>query len=405
MTEKFDSKERIIRSFDEIRVGDEAELTHYLTREDVKGFADLTGDFNPLHLDEDFASKSTFHKPIVHGMLSASFISTMIGMLLPGPGALWTSQTLNFQQPAYVGDTIRVKARVKQKSTGTRVVILDVTIINEKGQELVVGESTVKMLVLENQKGDVNMNTKKVVLITGGSRGIGAATSRKLASDGHNVVVNFANSQAEAEKLVNEINKDGGQAMAVKADIVEPSQVNAMFQEIEHRYGSVQSIVHCAAPASAFKLIEDLEWETIQRQLDVQLMGAFNCVKAAMSGMVSKNSGLLVFISSISTDIVPPTQQTDYVIAKSALEAMARCLAVEYSPKGVRVNVISPGMTQTDRIADLPEKARMLTRMQTPLRRLAEPEDIANVVAFLLGPGGRHISGETIRVCGGIVMI
>ena len=92
-------------------------------------------------------------------------------------------------------------------------------------------------------------------------------------------------------------------------------------------------------------------------------------------------------------------------MAKSALAALARCLAVEYGPKGILVNVVAPGMTQTDMTARLPEKAKLLTQMQTPLRRLAEPSDIADVVAFLLGPGARHITGETIRVCGGGVML
>lgn len=106
--------------FDEIKVGDVAELKHVLTQEDVQVFAALTGDFNPMHVDKEFAKRTLFQKPVVHGMLSASFISTIIGTLLPGGGALWMSQTLEFLRPAHIGDTIRVQATVKTKITGDK---------------------------------------------------------------------------------------------------------------------------------------------------------------------------------------------------------------------------------------------------------------------------------------------
>jgi 3-oxoacyl-[acyl-carrier protein] reductase len=392
-------------NFDQIQVGDEAELTHLLTRSDVQAFATLTGDFNPLHLDEAFARRTLFRKPVVYGMLSASFISTMIGMLLPGNGALWTGQTLEFLQPAFVGDTLRVVARVKHKSPAMRAVALEVVITNQYGQRLIVGQSTVKVLELKDEEKPVETEATKTVLVTGGSRGIGAATARRLASDGHALVVNYAHAAGEAEGVVAEITQGGGRAIAVQADIAREKDVESLFAAVEKAFGPIQAVVHCAAPASMLRPFDDLDWEAVQQQLEVQLKGAFNCAKAALPRLVEAQSGSLVFIGSIAADGVPPAQQTDYVVAKSALAALARCLAVEYGPKGIRVNVVAPGMTQTDRIAPLPDKAKMLTRMQTPLRRLAEPVDIADVVAFLLSPGARHITGETIRVCGGGVML
>lgn len=391
--------------FDRIGVGDEAELVHTLTQEDVQTFANLTGDFNPLHLDEEFARKTLFRKPVVHGMLSASFISTMIGMLLPGRGALWTSQTLEFLHQAYVGDTLRVVARVKQKSPATRMLILDIVITNQHGQKLVVGESTVKMLELEEEGKSMPNEATKAILITGGSGGIGTATARRLASDGHTVVVNYLHAAEKAEQVVMQITQAGGQAMAMQANVARLDEVEALFAAAEKAFGPIEAVVHCAAPSNVPLPFDDLEWESIQEQLDVQVKGAFNCAKVALPRMIEAQSGALVFIGSIYADNVPPTQQMRYVVAKSALAALARCLAVEYGPKGIQVNVVAPGMTQTDMIAHLPDKVKMLTRMQTPLRRLAEPVDIANVVAFLLSLGARHITGETIRVCGGAVML
>jgi 3-oxoacyl-[acyl-carrier protein] reductase len=393
------------RSFDQIQVGDEAELTHLLTRSDVQAFANLTGDLNPLHLDEVFAKRALFRKPVVYGMLSASFISTMIGMLLPGNGALWTGLTLEFLQPAFVGDTLRVAARVKHKSPATRALVLELVITNQDGQRLIVGQSTVRVLELKHEEKLLQTEVMKTVLVTGGSRGIGAAIVRRLASDGHALVVNYVRSTDEAERVVADVTQGGNRAISVQANIAQEAEVEALFAAADKAFGPVQAVVHCAASGSVLSPFDDLDWHEVQEQLDVQLKGAFNCAKAALPRMVESKSGSLVFIGSTAADGVPPSQQTDYVVAKSALAALARSLAVEYGPKGIRVNVVSPGMTQTDMIAHLPEKARLLTRMQSPLRRLAEPSDIAEVVAFLLSPGARHITGETIRVCGGGVML
>jgi 3-oxoacyl-[acyl-carrier protein] reductase len=392
-------------NFDQIQVGDEAELTHLLTKSDIQVFATLTGDFNPLHLDEAFARRTLFRKPVVYGMLSASFISTMIGMLLPGNGALWTGQTLEFLQPAFVGDTLRVVARVKHKSPATRALVLELVITNQYGQRLIVGRSTVKVLELKYEEKPLETEATKTVLVTGGSGGIGAATVRRLAREGHALVVNYVRSSDEAEKVVAEVTQWGRRAISVQANIAREDEVKALFTAAEKAFGPTQAVVHCAASASVLRPFDNLDWDAVQQQLDVQLTGAFNCAKAALPRMVEAKSGSLVFIGSIAADGVPPSQQTDYVVAKSALAALARCLAVEYGPKGIRVNVVAPGMTQTDMITHLPEKAKLLTQMQTPLRRLAEPSDIADVVAFLLSPGARHITGQTIRVCGGAVML
>jgi len=391
--------------FDQIQVGEEAVLTHHLTQADVQAFAGLTGDFNPLHLDEAFARRTLFRKPVVYGMLSASFISTMIGMLLPGTGALWTGQTLEFLQPAFVGDTLRVLARVKHKSPATRAIVLEVVITNQNGQRLIVGQSTVKVLELKYEEKPLETEATKTVLVTGGSRGIGAATVRRLASEGHALVVNYVRSADEAEKVVAEVMQGGRRAISVQANIAREDEVEALFAAAEKAFGPVQAVVHCAASSNVPQLFDDLTWDTLQEELDVQIKGAFNCAKAALPRMIEAQSGVLVFIGSIYADGPPPPQQTRYVVAKCAMAGLARSLAVEYGPKGIRVNVVAPGMTQTDRIAHLPDKAKMLTRMQTPLRRLAEPVDIANAVAFLLSPGARHITGETIRVCGGAVML
>lgn len=392
--------------FEAIESGFTRSLTHTLTDDDVRRFAELTGDFNPMHVDAGFARRTSFGKPIVHGMLSASFISTMIGMLLPGPGALWVAQTLQFLQPAYVGDVLTVTATVKRRSPATRLLVLDVTITNQFGRELVRGEATVRMLEprADGPEGGMSDSGSRVVVVTGGSRGIGAATVRKLVATDHAVVVNYLSAEAEAQRLVAEVRGAGGQAIAVRGDVSDEAEVEATFLAAEAAFGPVGAVVHCAAPTPVPQPFDDLPIDTLIRQFDIQVRGAFLCAKRALPAMVKAQAGSLVFVGSIFAEGTPPPQQAAYVVAKAGLAALARSLAVEYGPKGVRVNVVAPGMTQTDMLAHIPEKTKTLTRMNTPLRRLAEPSDVAEVISFLVGVGSRHVSGETIRVCGGLVM-
>jgi 3-oxoacyl-[acyl-carrier protein] reductase len=393
-----------VLDFAEIQVGDKAELSHTIAQGDVDAFAQLTGDFNPLHVDETFSRKTLFRRPVVHGMLSASFISTMIGTLLPGSGALWTSQTLEFVAPAFVGDTITVIATVEQRSAATRVLVLSTVVINQHGHELVKGKSHVRVLEIKQEEPAMSNAERRVVLVTGGAKGIGAAVAASLAQAGHSVAVNYLRSAEEANALVDTLTADGHKAFAVQADVARADAVAEMFAAVERELGPVQDVVHCAAPLPVPALFDDVSWDGFQSQLDTQVHGAFNCVKAALPGMTERGSGSFVFVGSIYADGVPPVQQAPYVVAKAALAAFARALAVEYGPKGIRVNVIAPGMTQTDMISALPDKVKMLTKMQTPLRRLAQAQDVADAAEFLLSPRARHITGETLRVCGGIAM-
>lgn len=417
--------------FEEIRAGDEAELEHTLTDADVAAFAALTGDYNPLHVDAEYARRTLFRKPVVHGMLSASFISTMIGMLLPGQGALWTGQTLEFLHQAYAGDRLRVVSRVRQKSPATRMLVLVTTITNQDGTPLIVGESTVKMLRPDGEEetgagsGGAEQadqtdpaeratpavravpaggEAARTVLVTGGSRGIGAAAARRLARDGWAVVVNYARDAAGAREVAQAIVAEGGRAVALGADVSDADEVRAMLAAAVEALGPIGALVHCAAPPSALRRFGDLGWDAFQRQLDVQVRGAYNCAGAVLPGMAEAGAGAVVFLGSVAADGVPPAQQSEYVVAKAALTALARSLAVEYGPRGVRVNVVAPGMTKTDMIAHVPDKAKLLTQMQTPLRRLAEPADVAGAIAFLLSPSAAHVTGETLRVAGGAVM-
>ena len=395
--------------FETIREDEEAELLHTITPHDLETFVQLTGDDNPIHVDETFAATTTFRKPIVHGMLTASFISTMIGTKLPGLGSVWYEQSLRFLSPVRVGEKIRVWAKVRHKSPAQRILTLETHVFGEDGRKVIEGEAKVKMLkpeIPEKSKNPVSPAEERgAVVISGAGRGIGAAIARELAAAGHGVVVNYRQSAAEAQAVVDEIIAAGGRAVAVQVDVSRRREVDRMADLAVREFGYLDGLVNNASPGIDHKAFAEIQWTDIQAQIDVQIQGAFNLCQAVLPALLERGGGSIVNIGSILADDVPPEKVLPYVLTKAALASFSRSLAVETGPKGVRVNLVSPGMTSTDLIADLPEKAKMVQKARTPLRRLATPEDIAGVVAFLFSEKARHITGENLRVCGGSVML
>ncbi|MFC1814777.1 glucose 1-dehydrogenase [Thermodesulfobacteriota bacterium] len=391
--------------FEEINVGDEAEIFHKITSNDVETFVKLTGDDNPLHTDDSYAAQTNLKKRVVHGMLTASFISTLIGTKLPGKGALWYEQQTRFLAPVRIGEKIRVWAKVKHKSRAQRILVLETVVFGESDRRVVEGEAKVKIIQSEKIKMEIMLSKDKGgVIISGSSRGIGSAIAKGLANSGHPVLINYLNNEEGARQIAKEIASNGGKAVVFKADVSDAEAVDAMVDGAINAFDSLGGIVNNAsAPIEHFDFME-LSWDEFQKHIDIQLKGAFNLTRAVMPYLLSKEKGVIVNIASIFADNVPPTKLMPYNLVKAAIVTFSRSLAVEYGPKGIRVNCVSPGMTQTDLIANVPEKVKMVTKMQTPLRRLAVPQDIANTVAFLFSDEASFITGQTIRVCGGITM-
>lgn len=407
--------------FELLTIGMEAKITHKITEKDVSTFVDLTGDNNPLHVDRKFASKTTFKQPVVHGMLTASFISTIIGTKLPGPGALWYEQKIKFINPVRIGTRITVIAKVVHKSLSQKIIILDTKIFDDKNKPLIEGEAKVKILVDGKSdiipKNDISQESKifakkikqgndkdKAIIITGSSRGIGHSIAKDLALNGYPVVVNYLNNNIVAEDLVAEIKKIGGKAIAVKGDVSNKYDIENLVEKTFSEYDNIYGIVNNASGSIEMKDYIDFEWEDIEKQFNTQLKGSFNLTQAVLSHFLDMEEGVIVNIASTVVDSIPPAKWLPYNMAKAALVAETKTLANEYGPKGIRVNCVSPGMTQTDLIADIPEKAKIISRMQTPLRRLTEPQDIANIVTFLFSSKANFITGQNIRVSGGSIM-
>jgi 3-oxoacyl-[acyl-carrier protein] reductase len=395
--------------FDCLRIGQEAEILHIITEADVNSFVRLTGDDNPLHVSSAYAERTTMRKRVVHGMLSASFISTMIGVKLPGEGSLWYEQQLRFLKPVHIGDEIRVWARITAKSASQRIVVLDTVVFDQDGERVIEGEAKVRVLELlrDNMpevKEKASMEEKGLIIVTGASRGIGASVARELGLAGFAVGVNYLSNREAAEGVVQDIEQAGGRAAAFQADVTDFEAVQALATQAKENFGPIHGVVNNASGTIAPVDFLHAEWIDFQKHLDVQIKASVHLIQAALPDMIEARDGVVVNIASVFADNLPPAKLAPYVTSKAALRALSRSLATDYGPKGVRVNSVSPGMTQTDLITDVPEKAKMVAKAQTPLRRLGDPEDIAGVVAFLFSDKGRFITGQDIRACGGVVM-
>ncbi|MFF3452271.1 SDR family oxidoreductase [Streptomyces sp. NPDC002667] len=239
----------------------------------------------------------------------------------------------------------------------------------------------------------------RVAIVTGGSRGIGRESAERLAREGYAVVVNYAGNAAEADKAVAAIAEAGGQAVAFRADVAEETEVAALFDTAEGTFGGVDVVVHAAGVMTLAPLV-DLDLDALDRMHRTNIRGTF-VVDQQAARRLRAGGAIINFSSSVLALAIPG--YTAYAATKGAVEAMTLILARELRGRDVTVNAVAPGPTATALFLDGKDEetiARMAA--QPPLERLGTPEDIASVVAFLAGPGGRWVNGQVLRANGGI---
>lgn len=246
------------------------------------------------------------------------------------------------------------------------------------------------------------MNVPKIAIVTGASRGIGAAIAQRLARDGAAVVVNYSGSADDAAKVVNAVVSSGGNAVAVRADVSDPEEVRAMFEEVERRFGGVDVLVNNAGiMPSNLPPVAQTDDQTFDRLVAINLKGSFNAMREAASRL--RAGGAIVNFSSSAIGLALPGYAA-YAATKAAIEAMTSILAKELRGRNITVNAVAPGPTATDLFLK-GKPAEVVERLAkaAPLERLGRPEDIAAAVAMLVSADGAWINGQTLRANGGIV--
>ncbi|NTU91454.1 MAG: 3-oxoacyl-ACP reductase FabG [Chlorobiaceae bacterium] len=244
----------------------------------------------------------------------------------------------------------------------------------------------------------------KVALVTGASRGIGRAIARLLASEGAAVAVNYFQSAAAANELVNEIVETGENALAVRADVRDEEQVRAMVAEVENNLGPIDILVCNASIGFPVKPFTEFSWDEFEAKLCGELKSTFFCCQAVLPGMIERKSGNIIAISST---LSRHSSQgfIAHSTAKSGLDAFVRSLAGEVGPFGVRVNVVAPGLTLTDATAWIPDEQKAMMAEMTPLKRVGLPEDVAGAVLAVASDHSRFVTGCYIPVSGGMLTL
>src|SRR5471030_422345 len=248
----------------------------------------------------------------------------------------------------------------------------------------------------------MNQQAQQVAIVTGASRGIGAAIAQRLAKDGYAVVVNYAGNAAEAAKVVDAIAAAGGSALAVQADVADAAAVRALFDAASAHYGRVDVLVNNAGVMpSGLPQLADTDDATFDQLFSVNVKGTFNTLREAATRL--QHGGRIVNFSTSVVGLALPGYAI-YAATKGAVEVMTNILAKELRGKNITVNAVAPGPTATDLFLNgkTPETVERMAKM-APLERLGQPDDIAAAVSFLAGADGAWINGQTLRANGGIV--
>ena len=378
------------------QVGDKRAIKHTFTREEIDAFARLTGDFNPLHVDSEFADRSSTGGQVVHGMLAASFVSTLIGVHIPGHGALWNSFEVNWRKIVRIGDTLTFEAEVVAIQIALNSLDLEIMGLNDITNEVYFeGKARVTMIDDTTETKPPTLAGKRV-LITGASGSVGGAICKAFAEAGCKIVM-WGRDESRLQQLKQSLGTDTSTFQVV--DLLDDEMIdNGLKQLIKN--GGVEGIVHAAAaPLNIAEIDSDLNYRNFRDHLQVEVL-AFESITRVLSREM-KPEGFIISVLTQAVFDVPPVKMSAYVTAKMAAWGFVRAMAVELGPREIRCNAVSPNMIDTPYVKDMPLRTKKVEAASNPLRRLCSVKDVADVVLFLAGPQARYINGANLPVSGG----
>lgn len=245
--------------------------------------------------------------------------------------------------------------------------------------------------------------TTGVALITGASRGLGAATALCLARDGYAVCVNYNRNAKQAQSIVESITNDGGKAIAIQADVSDAKQIEKLFASVDNKLGTLSALINNAAFAGTRSKVSDLTVETIKQTIDTNITGLILCAQEAVKRMAKSYGGKGGSIINVSSQAgqFGGNQITPYAASKAAVNLFTVGLSKEVGPEGIRVNAVSPGVIDTGQSDMLDPKLKNALRDSIPLKKIGSPDDVARVIQWLLSEHSSYLTGVIIPVAGG----
>lgn len=240
----------------------------------------------------------------------------------------------------------------------------------------------------------------KVILITGASRGIGAAAAKRVAQWGASVVINYHKNRERALEVLREVEKEGARGMLFQADVTQKEQVEEMGRAVREKFSGVDVLVNNAYFPFEVNPLHQISWEGLEKATHHELAAFYNCARAFIPAMTERKKGKIIVVSSRLAQ-QPLPRMGAYAAAKAALEAMANTMAIELGPVGITVNVVTPALTLTDASDIMPEEFKERVRKSRPLQKHLYPEDVAGAIAFLASDEADMLTGSHILITGG----
>lgn len=382
-----------------IKIGQKNTSFIKITKSHIEKFRTLTGDNNPIHLNKKFAQKHGFDKPIAYGLLTSSFLSKIIGSKLPGSGAVWTNCNLRFNKPVFVDDKLKIELTISQISLSLKMVKVTIEIFNQDGEIVLDGISDIKVpsyKLPQKRKNNIKKkiktdNRKGDILVLGGSSSIGSEIIKKIYKKESIIYTYFKNKL----KL-----KETKKLKSLHLDLSKKQNIDKFLKKLKTKTKKLKGIVFLASDKLAIKEFSSTPLSKFFKDFQISV-GGFVQILKSVDNMFIPNKSFIIVLSSDSVNDLPPIYQSSYVVSKSALSALGKSLAVEYSKKGIKVNIIEPGMIDTKFTDKIPEIAKETYKTQNLSGELVQKSDVVNFIKYLIKNDLKNNFGTTYRINNG----
>lgn len=373
-------------------VGFKKTIKKKISQEMVDNFAKLTGDYNPLHVDENYARVTEFKKPVVHGMLGANFVSTLIGMELPGKGALWLDQKFDFLSPIRVNDSLTITGEVTEVNIRHDILTIAVKITNQIGKTVIEGLGHVTLTEVSDQSSDHQEICRKILLI-GGTSDLGETIIESFADQDLALTFTYNSNRDKAQNLYEKFQDRFSNLKFLQYD----AKANGLLDDSLTRNNII--IYLPANPIHNFS-VPDTNKKIIDQELELSCFGLLKIINANVPYMKNERYGRIIALSSEIVSGKPTTGWLAYSIGKHALECIIKQCGLEFAPHGITSNAISPSLIDTNLTADIPKKAKTRIMKNTPTQKLTSTADVAYWIHALASDDSGQLNGQILRING-----
>jgi len=391
-----------------IYIGKKILFTKKIDKSLINQFVKLSGDNNPIHVNEEYAKKTTYKKIVAHGMLSEAFLSTIIGTKLPGKGSLWIEKEVKFLKIVRLDDYITFNAEVTSIDEQSRVAFIDISAQNQFGEKVI--DSKNKVIISDNCKiaknnkktakekiKKIHKINKKTVLLLGSSGGIGLDTANTLLKAGYIVYCQYFSENYSLNKLKK---KYKNKIFLLKLDINSEKSLLQFLNKVKKV--NFTHLINCIMPKIYNVSYQNIKKKDFEYYFSGLFYNVIEIINQVSKIFIRNNHGNIIDISTVYLQI-PEKNYLPYITYKGAMKHFIKTLSIELSGYNIRSNIITAGVTNTQQTSNMTRKQKMLVSAKTPLKRIANPKDISNAVKYLVSEESNFVNGANINVDGGII--